>query len=181
MKKVFSHIKRVFLKLWFILLLAFAISPIIGLGVFIIAVFISLVFFNDPIEKMKPEEYFTEDELKKIQSNEDDNCDDDEYLTLLAKYQSYECPVKINQITTWINSEVTTDSFICNYEINDKWHQYDDIDMTNLKQIILSQIDRDNYQVKSLIATNRNIIHRFRNCQTMACEDIVISKDELQS
>jgi hypothetical protein len=116
MKRVFSHIKRLFRKFWFFLFFAFAISPIMGLGVLIIATVLSMALFCDPIDTKDPADYFTEEELRKIQSDEE--VDDEEYLTLLAKYQSYECPVKVDKITTWTGSEVTKDSFVCNYEIN---------------------------------------------------------------
>lgn len=57
-----------------------------GLGVLIIATVLSMALFSDPIDAKDPADYFTEEELRKIQSDED--VDDEEYLTLLAKYQS---------------------------------------------------------------------------------------------
>lgn len=179
MKRVFSHIKRLFRKFWFFLFFAFAISPIMGLGVLIIATVLSMVLFSDPIDAKDPADYFTEEELRKIQSDED--VDDEEYLTLLAKYQSYECPVKIDQITTWTSSEVTKDSFICNYEINDRWHRYGEIDMNVVKSNILAQIDKKGINVQRIIATNRNIIYRYWNRQSETYEDVVLSIEELRS
>lgn len=179
MKRVFSHIKRLFRKFWFFLFFAFAISPIIGLGVLIIATVLSMVLFNDPVDAKDPEDYFTEEELRKIQSDED--VDDEEYLTLLAKYQSYECPVKVDKITTWTSSEVTKDSFICNYEINDRWHRYGEIDMNVVKSNILAQIDKKGINVQRIIATNRNMIFRYWNRQSETFEDVVLSIDELRS
>lgn len=179
MKKVFSHIKRLFRKFWFFLFFAFAISPIIGLGVLIIATVLSMTLFSDPIDAKDPADYFTEEELRKIQSDED--VDDEEYLTLLAKYQSYECPVKVDQITTWTSSEVTKDSFICNYEINDRWHRYGEIDMDVVKSNIIAQIDKKGINVQRIIATNRNMIYRYWNRQSETFEDVVLSIDELRS
>ena len=179
MKRVFSHIKRLFRKFWFFLFFAFAISPIIGLGVLIIATVLSMVLFNDPVDAKDPEDYFTEEELRKIQSDED--VDDEEYLTLLAKYQSYECPVKVDKITTWTSSEVTKDSFICNYEINDRWHRYGEIDMNVVKSNILAQIDKKGINVQRIIATNRNMIFRYWNRQSETFEDVVLSIGELRS
>lgn len=179
MKRVFSHIKRLFRKFWFFLFFAFAISPIMGLGVLIIATVLSMVLFSDPIDAKAPADYFTEEELRKIQSDED--VDDEEYLTLLAKYQSYECPVKVDQITTWTSSEVTKNSYICNYEINDRWHRYGEIDMNVLKSNILAQIDKKGINVQRIIATNRNMIYRYWNRQSETFEDVVLSIDELRS
>ena len=179
MKKVFSHIKRLFRKFWFFLFFAFAISPIMGLGVLIIATVLSMALFSDPVDAKDPADYFTEEELRKIQSDED--VDDEEYLMLLAKYQSYECPVKVDQITTWTSSEVTKDSFICNYEINDRWHRYGEIDMNVVKNNILAQIDKKGVNVQRIIATNRNMIYRYWNRQSETFEDVVLSIDELRS
>ena len=179
MKRVFSHIKRLFRKFWFFLFFAFAISPIMGLGVLIIATVLSMALFSDPVDAKDPADYFTEEELRKIQSEED--VDDEEYLSLLAKYQSYECPVKVDQITTWTSSEVTKDSFICNYEINDRWHRYGEIDMNVVKSNILAQIDKKGINVQRIIATNRNMIYRYWNRQSETFEDIVLSIDELRS
>ena len=107
--------------------------------------------------------------------------DDEEYLTLLAKYQTFECPVKVDEITTWTSSEVTRDSFICNYEVKDRWHKYGDIDMNVVKSNILAKINKNGVNVKRVIATNRNLIYRYWNCQNDTYEDIVLSKDELRS
>ena len=179
MKKLIYHIVRLLRKFWFFLFLASAISPVIGLGVFIIALIISLIFFNDSAEVKNPKDYFTEEELRKIPSEED--VDDEEYLTLLAKYQSYECPIKVDQITTWTSSEVTKDSFICNYEINDRWHRYGDIDFGVVKDNILSELDKGGYKVQRILATNRNLIYRYWNRQTNTVEDIVLSEKDLRS
>lgn len=179
MEKVISHIKRLFRKTWFFLFIAFTISPIVGVSVLIVATIISLALFDDPVEAKDPNVYFTEDELRKIQTEED--VDDEEYLELLAKFQTYECPQKVDEITTWTSSEVTKDSFICNYEINDKWHKYGEIDMNLVKNTILNEIDKDGYKVQRIVATNRNMIFRYRNRQTQTIEDIVLSNEELKS
>lgn len=178
MKKLVYHIVRLFRKFWFVLLLAFAISPVIGLGVLFIATAISLVFFSDPKDTKAPKDYFTEEELRKIQSEED--VDDEEYLTLLAKYQSYECPIKVDQITTWIGSEVTKDAYTCNYEINDRWHRYGDVDFGVIKNNILAEIDKGDYKIQRILGTNRNLIYRYWNRQTNTVEDVVLSPEDLR-
>lgn len=179
MKRVFYHIMRLFRKFWYLLMIAFAISPIMGLGVLIIATVISMTLFGDPVEAKDPSDYFTEDELRMLQSGEVD--DEEEYLTLLAKYQTYECPVKIDKITTWTSSAVTKESYIFNYEIYDRWHRYGEIDKDTVKSNLLSQIDKDGCHVKYIVATNRNLIFRYWNRETDTVEDIVISTDELRS
>lgn len=178
MKKLISHVKRLFWKFWFFLLCAFIISPLMGLGVLVIATILSVTLFSDPIDK-DPADYFTEEELRMIQS--DEVADDEKYLKLLARYQSFECPVKVDQITTWTSSEVTKDAFIFNYEINDRWHRYGDLDLRSLKSKILSQIDKKGVNIQRIIATNRNVIFRYWNRQLESFEDIVLSTDELRS
>lgn len=179
MKRVFSHIIRLCRKVGFILFFTFAISPILGLGVLVIALAISMALFDDPKVEKDPEDYFTEDELQKLLSEED--LEDEEYLNLLAKYQTYECPIKVDEITTWTSSEVTKESFICHYEINDKKHQYGELDMNLLKNNILNELDKDGYKIQRIVATNRNMIFRYWNCQTETLEDVILSKEELMS
>lgn len=157
----------------------FVISPLLGIIVFIVALIISMVFFNSFTEDINLEDYFTEEELRILQSDEE--VDDEEYLVLLAKFQSYECPVKVDQITTLTSSEVTKDSFIYNYEINDRWRRYGDIDMSVVKSNIMAQIDKTNYNVQRIVATNRNIIFRYRNYRTGTVEDVIVLNEELKS
>lgn len=178
MKRLLFHIVRLLRKFGFLMFLAFVISPISGIVVLAVATVISIMFFNDPVEEKDPEDYFTEEELRKIESDEE--MDDEEYLTLLAKYQSYKCPVKIDKLTTWVSSEVTKDSYICNYEINNKNHKYGEIDMNVLKSSILSRIDKNDANAKRIVATNRNMVYRYWNRQTGTYEDIVLSTDELR-
>lgn len=178
MKRVFSHIKRLFRKFWFFMFFVAAMSPIIGLGVLIVATIISMLFFSDPVEEKDLADCFTEEEWRKIQSDEE--VDENEYLTLLAKYQTYQCPVKVDQITTWTSSEVTKDSYICHYEINDKWHKYGEIDMDALRNNIISGINKDDNKVQCIIATNRNLVFRYWNCQTEVLEDIVLTPEDLK-
>lgn len=179
MKRVFSHIMRLIRKFGFFLFFAFVMSPIIGLGVLIMATVLSMLLFEDPIDAKDPADYFTEDELRIIQTEE--IVDDEEYLTLMAKYQTFKCPVKVDQITTWTSSEVTNDAFICNYEIHDRWHRFGEIDMNEVKKNILARIDKNSSSVLRIVATNRNMIYRYWNHQKGSFEDIVLSTDELRS
>ncbi len=179
MKRVFSHIMRLIRKFGFILFFAFVMSPIMGFGVLVMATVLSMLLFDDPIDAKDPADYFTEDELRIIQTEE--IVDDEEYLTLMAKYQTFKCPVKVDQITTWTSSEITRDAFICNYEIYDRWHRYGEIDMNEVKKTILAQIDKNSCSVRRIIATNRNMIYRYWNRRTETLEDIVLSADELRS
>lgn len=179
MKKVILHIKRLFRKFWFGIFFCFAISPIFGFGMIVLATIISLTLFETPKEEKNPTDYFTEEELRKILSDEYMN--EEEYLNLTAKYQTYECPRKIDEITTWTSSEVTEKSFICNYEINDKRHKYGEIDMDVLKKTILNQLDKEDYKIQCIVATNRDLTFRYWNCQTETLDDIVITNEELKS
>lgn len=179
MKNLKLHIVRVFGKLWYLLIIMCIISPFLCSIVFLAALIISMVFFNNFTEAKNPEDYFTEEEWRKIHSGE--SIDNEEYLILLAKYQTYECPVKVDEITTWTSSEITKDSFICNYEINNRWHRYGEIDMNIVKGNILDQIDKKGIKVQSIIATNRNMIFRYRNYRTGTIEDVILSNEELRS
>lgn len=179
MENLKLHIVRVFGKLWYLLIIMCIISPFLCSIVFVVALIISMVFFNNFTEAQNPEDYFTEEEWRKIHSGE--SIDNEEYLILLAKYQTYECPVKVDEITTWTSSEITKDSFICNYEINDRWHRYGEIDMNIVKGNILDQIDKKGIKVQSIIATNRNMIFRYRNYRTGTIEDVILSNEELRS
>lgn len=180
MKRVFYHLSRVWRKHWFIILIAGSVSFVIGIGLIIVMTAISMIFFDKPaVEEKDPADYFTEDELRLI--NSDEAIDDETYLTLLAKYQTYECPKRVDEITTWTSSAVTKDSFICHYEINDKKKKYGEINMDIVKDNILASIDKEGYKVQRIVATNRNMVFRYRNLQDETITDIVLSNEELKS
>lgn len=179
MRWLVSHLMRVISKYWFIILIAGSISAFIGLGLLIVMTIVSMVFFDNHVDEKKSEDYFTEEEMRLIQN--DEAVDDESYLNLLAKYQTYECPKKVDEITTWTSSELTKDSFICHYEINDKWRKYGEIDMDIVKNNILGSIDKQGYKVQRIVATNRNIIFRYWNRQTETLQDVVLSTEELKS
>lgn len=179
MKKVFYHITRVFSKCWFIILLACTISPIVALGVLIIFTAVSMIFLSEPSEEKNPDDYFTEEEYEKMETGE--GLDDDEYLTLVAKCQTYQCPKKVDQITTWTSSELTRDAYIYNYEINDRRHEYSQLNMSDLKNRILARIDKQNEKIQRIVTTNRNLVFRYRNYQENTIEDVVLTANELRS
>lgn len=179
MKKVIYHITRVFSKCWFIILLACTISPIVGLSVLILFTIISMVFSSEPVEEKNIDDYFTDEDMKKMDKAEE--LDDDEYLTLVAKFQTYQCPKKVDPITTWTSSELTKDAYVYNYEINDKKHMYCLLDMNDLKNQILSKIDKQNDKIQRIIASNRNLVFRYRNYQKNTIDDVVLTTNELRS
>lgn len=179
MKQIIYHLTRVFAKCWFIILLACTISPIIGLGVLILFTIISMVFSSEPVEEKNIDDYFTDEDMKKMDKAEE--LDDDEYLTLVAKFQTYQCPKKVDPITTWTSSELTKDAYVYNYEINDKKHMYRLLDMNDLKNQILSKIDKQNDKIQRIIASNRNLVFRYRNYQKNTIEDVVLTANELRS
>lgn len=177
MKRDFSSTKRMLVNHWFLLLLPWAISPVYGVFSFILAVSISMIFFSKPKNEKDIRDYLTDEELEVINNRID--VDDEKYVKMLAKYQSFTCPVKADKITTWVSSEVSNDAFICNYEINDERNRYGDIDMEVVKKRILRRIDPDN--VERIVATGRNIIFRYKNCQTGTTDDVVLSNEELSN
>lgn len=179
MKQIIYHLTRVFAKCWFIILLACTISPIIGLGVLILFTIISMVLSSEPVEEKNIDDYFTDEDMKKMDKAEE--LDDDEYLTLVAKFQTYQCPKKVDPITTWTSSELTKDAYVYNYEINDKKHMYRLLDMNDLKNQILSKIDKQNDKIQRIIASNRNLVFRYRNYQKNTIDDVVLTANELRS
>lgn len=179
MKQIIYHLTRVFAKCWFIILLACTISPIVGLGVLILFTIISMVFSSEPVEEKNIDDYFTDEDMKKMDKAEE--LDDDEYLTLVAKFQTYQCPKKVDPITTWTSSELTKDAYVYNYEINDKKHMYRLLDMNDLKNQILSKIDKQNDKIQRIIASNRNLVFRYRNYQKNTIDDVVLTANELRS
>ena len=53
--------------------------------------------------------------------------------------------------------------------------------MNIVKGNILDQIDKKGIKVQSIIATNRNMIFRYRNYRTGTIEDVILSNEELRS
>ena len=182
MRKVTLHIKRLFRKFWFYIFFMFVPSPILGIANLLIMMVISMLFFSDPIEPIDMEEVikkFTEGEQKIL--NSPDGTDPEEYLSLLGRYLTLLCPNKVDPITTWVNVEVKKEAFIYNYVIDDKKHKYGDIDMSALKERIMSStFNSKDYDVKCLVATNRNMVFRYKNNQTKTIEDIIIYHNELK-
>ena len=89
MKKLFLHIKRLFRKFWFVIFLAFAISFVFGLGLLAVMTIISMVFFDNIVDVDSILENFTEEQLNIIFAEKvDENVTDDDYFTILARYQT---------------------------------------------------------------------------------------------
>ena len=180
MKRVLSHAKRLFKNHELLWILSFCILNVFALIVFFVFVVISLLYFSDPIEKVNPEKYFTKDELKKLESGKYD--DNEEYLRLQAKVQTFNCPIKLEDgITIWNGSEVTNDAFINNYEIKFKWYHTGEIDFDILRNNIVKTLNREDEIVQCIAATNRKMIFRYHIRKTNTIEDIVISAAELNN
>ena len=105
MKRLVLHVKRLFRKFWFIIFLSFAISWLSGFLVLGLMIVISMLFFSDPVDVKGILENFTEEQLEIIFAEDvDEDVSDDDYFTILARYQTYLCPKKADRITTWICS-----------------------------------------------------------------------------
>lgn len=179
MKRLFLHIKRIFKKFWFIIFFMSAISLVFGLALVIIMTIISILFFSDPVDVDGILDNFTERELEIILSEEmDESVADNEYLELIAKYQSYFCPKKIDSITIWTGSQVTTDSFIYEYELRKR---IDGFSVERLRREILSKINKNSVHVQRMIRTNRNMIFRYTYRDNYETFDIVISTEDLKA
>ena len=118
MKRLVLHVKRLFRKFWFLIFFAWAISFVYGIALIIILTIISMLFFSDPVDVKGILENFTDEQLEIIFNEEDDeNVSDDDYFTILARYQTFLCPKKLDKITTWVGSEVNDEAYIQRYEL----------------------------------------------------------------
>lgn len=177
MRKLFLHIKRLFRKFWFLIFCICAISIVHGVIALVVMTIISMLFFDNIVDVDAILENFTEEQLEIILSEEMDvNVTDDEYLTLLARYQSFFCPKKIDRITIWTNSEVTKDAYIFSYELKGKAP----ISMEEQKKRIFAQINTDGVHVKRLVNSNRQLVFRYTYRQTGEAIDIVFTTEELR-
>lgn len=184
MKKFFAHFMRIIRKFWFFLLIIAPISPIFFFGVLIIMTVISMLFFSDPIDVESVVEdvlnHFTEEELEIIFAEKvDEKVSDEEYLALVARYQCYVCPKKLDSITTWTGSESYKDSFVYNYELNDK--RFDDFDVEAQKQHILPSINKQSVQTSRVINSGKDIIFRYTYKNSGEIKDVVFTNAELKS
>lgn len=177
MKKLFLHIKRLFRKFWFVIFFASAISMVFGVIVLVVMTIISMLFFDNIVDVDTILENFTEEQLEIIFSEKmDENVNDDDYLTLLARYQSFFCPKKIERGTIWISSMVTDDAYIFCYELKGN----ESISIDQQKKRIFAQINTKGVHVKRLVNSNRNLVFRYIYCQTDETVDIVFTTDELR-
>lgn len=177
MKKLFLHIKRLFRKFWLVLIFLFAISFVHGLIALVIMTTISMLFFDNIVDVDAILENFTDEQLEIIFSEEmDENVNDDDYLTLLARYQSYFCPKKIERGTIWISSMLTDDAYIFCYELKGN----EPISIDQQKKRIFANINTNGVHVKRLVNSNRNLVFRYIYCQTDETVDIVFTTDELR-
>ena len=184
MKRVFAHFMRLVKKVGFILFFAFAISPITGLVLLILSMTISMLLFKDPVDvEGEVEEllnHFTEEELAIVFDDKiDEKVNDDEYLSLLAKYQSYVCEKKkIDEITIWKGSAVNKESFIYLYELNDK--KIESFDVEKQKEGIRSSLNRNNVQTHRIINSGRSLVFRYTFRDSGEINDVVFSNEELK-
>lgn len=179
MKRVFLHSKKVIANHWFILLLAGSVSFVFGIGLFIILLVYSLMFGKDPVDVNDVLDKFTEEELAIVLADTvDENVSDEEYLQLLARYQSYFCPKKVDYMTTWLGAEVTKDSYILYYEVK---KNFDSIVEEKLRENIRSQINKSSVQAIRLARSNMNMIFRYTDRKSGKTLDIAFTSKELMA
>lgn len=179
MKRVILHSKKVIVNHWFIILLACAVSFVFGILAFLAFLIYSMVFTEDPVDVDEVLDEFTEDELAIILAEDVDvNVSDDEYLNLLARYQSYFCPKKLDHLTTWTGSENAEDAYIMHYEIK---KQIEGFDANAMKVNIMKSINRNSVQSIRLARSNKSLVFRYTYTNTVESFDIVITCDELKA
>ena len=184
MKKLVLHIKRLFRKFWLYIIFMFGLSGVIGLLNLIIMIIISLLFFRDPLEPIDMDavlQEFTDEELSIIEAVEmDETVTDEQYLTLLARFQCFICPRRVDSATIWNGTEMTKEDYIYQYELNDHYRWLNKSFEDGLKKRILSEIDTKGVHAQRLIRTNRNLIYRYWLRYAGGYTDIIISPQELQ-
>lgn len=179
MKRVFLHSKKVIANHWFIIVIAGAISFILGIGMFLILLILSMAFTQDPIDVNDVMETFSERELEIVLSDTiDESVSDDEYFSTLARYQSYFCPKKLDYMTIWMGSVYTGDSYVLNYEVK---RGFETIDRDILRENILGQINKNSVQAIRLARSHKNMIFRYTDRKTYKSFDIVIGNMELMA
>lgn len=179
MKRVFLHSKRVIGNHWFIICLAGAISFVFGIGLFLIFLVYSLYFKADPVDVNDLMNNFTEEELNTVLADTvDESVSDEDYLQILARYQSYFCPRKVDEMTKWVGSDVNNDSYTMYYEVN---KCYETINHEKLKESILSQLNKYSVQATRLARSHRNLVFRYTSSKSGEYFDIVINNQELMA
>ena len=179
MKRVFLHSKKVIANHWFIIFIAGAISFILGIGMFLLLLILSMAFTQDPVDVDDVMDNFSERELEIVLAETiDESVSDEEYLSILAKYQSYFCPKKLDYLTTWVGSVYTGDSYVLNYEVK---RDIEAINQETLRENILAQINKNSVQVIRLARSRKNMIFRYTDRKTYESFDIVIGNMELMA
>jgi len=177
MKRIYLHVKRLFKKFWVIIFLGFAISFVMGFALLIIMTAISMLFFNDPVDVNGILENFTDEQLEIILATEmDEKVSDDDYLTLLAKYQSYFCPKKADWLTIWTGVEVTDTAYIHYYELKKNI----EISKETQKKNLLAQINKNGVQVQRLIRSNRNLVFNYTYRKSGETFEIALTPEDLK-
>ena len=179
MKRVILHSKKVIRNHWFIICIAGAVSFVYGIIAFLTFLIYSMNFTEDPVDVNDIMEEFTEEELGIVLADTmDENVSDEEYFTLLARYQSYFCPKKVDRVTTWVGSEVTEDSYIMSYEIK---KEIEGFSADKLKDNILKEINPNCVQTIRLVRSGKNMVFRYTNTSTYDSFDIVITPNDLKA
>ena len=179
MKRVILHSKKVIRNHWFIICIAGAVSFVFGIIAFLAFLIYSMNFTEDPVDVNDIMEEFTEEELGIVLADTmDENVSDEEYFTLLVRYQSFFCPKKVDRVTTWVGSEVTKDSYIMSYEIK---KEIEGFSADVLKDNILKEINPNCVQTIRLVRSGKNMVFRYTYTNTYESFDIVITPNDLKA
>ena len=179
MKRVILHSKKVIRNHWFIICIAGAVSFVFGIIAFLAFLIYSMNFTEDPVDVNDIMEEFTEEELGIVLADTmDENVSDEEYFTLLARYQSFFCPKKVDRVTTWVGSDVTKDSYNKSYEIK---KEIEGFSADVLKDNILKEINPNCVQTIRLVRSGKNMVFRYTYTNTYESFDIVITPNDLKA
>lgn len=167
MKKIISHAKRMVRKGGWLLLLLIAISPLIGVPVFIGAMLISLILFEDPVDEDEVldsiiNQHFTRHEVEVLKSgNKNCTVSDEEYLNLVGRYYSLITPIKYSDDLTWQNVELTPEALILKYDVTVPRMNLTDIDWEDVRKKLVNSMQSNNSIAQCLRRTGRSLIIRY--------------------
>lgn len=106
-------------------------------------------------------------------------------LMLISKAENMLLPVKVDQLTNWTSSQLSNNSFVYVYEVDDSAIDLNTIDRFKLKEQMISiyahpqkPIER---QIELCINTGRSIGYKYIGTQTNTSFTIELSPSELQN
>ena len=106
-------------------------------------------------------------------------------LMLISKAENMLLPVKVDQLTNWTSSQLSNNSFVYVYEVDDSAIDLNTIDRFKLKEQMISKYAHPQKpmerQIELCINTGRSIGYKYIGTQTNTSFTIELSPSELQN